>query len=774
MYRFQLFAPTQIGESLGIIGSTPELGAWDITKYIRLQTNSDRYPLWWTGGNIDIPANTRVEYKYVRIDAERNAEWEAFGENRWLMTPENYAPEQLPDQKTLQSGGVHDPNLPVIVVDDGAFGYLQNYPFGYFEPPQSLQSQPKFPPKFNLPFNLPFNLTPKQKVGGLKIVVIGSSVALGHKAWLLEGWAWQLAQVLQEKYGHQLVNVSEVGANTSHTIARFPLVVTPEKPDVVIIALSLGNERFAHCPEQERRSIQRRFESNLQQLVKMVRDIGAYPILGGVYPHNDYGAEHYQRLRDTHKRMLHWGVPILDWLAAVDDGQGRWQPGISFDPAHPNTLGHQQMFQAIDLHIFAISQSELARAKQLSRTKVPLFIDHKGFHVSNADGGLRILNSSPYCYTIAPSWQELQTALEKQGKLIPGIYIAKQIQQGTRPFFAVSEEGTIATILNIANGVDLTYTPAFPLLNHDNPDLIFYNGSLGIVREGSQSLWIINESDHDYNIQPMWQAVRQALKTMPLGVYEDVSEPDVPFRTMMIGNDGLESRVKVPPKSAVFFQYKCPLSEISRVAILPLGDRCAVRMMLYKMEYDGPAFPFDLTRSTKIADVADAIKNRFHDMWNPDLLQYNAEAKRIYHTKWTGLSFAHEVEETEDPENDMSPIHERMRSRYSARSARFWYALGHCDKVLFIRTGICDRAGVIDLVHKLTYQCQGKPFHLLLLSPQSSDEFAHLPDVQHYNVEFNPDFMYEDLDHWLYCTDIFRGILTSLGVSSKNLFWCPP
>ncbi len=41
-------------------------------------------------------------------------------------------------------------------------------------------------------------------------------------------------------------------------------------------------------------------------------------------------------------------------------------------------------------------------------------------------------------------------------------------------------------------------------------------------------------------------------------------------------------------------------------------------------------------------------------------------------------------------------------------------------------------------------------------------------------LEFNPDLMYDDLGHWMYCTEVMRGILDSIGVSSKNLFWCPP
>ncbi|MEH2351644.1 DUF1796 family putative cysteine peptidase [Nostoc sp.] len=739
MYRFQINAYTQTGESIGLVGSTPELGLWDITKCVHLRTSGDRYPLWWTNIDIQISGDgQRVEYKYVRLDANGNATWESLLDtNRWIPIDFNN-------------------DASKIIVDDGAFGYLQPYPFGYIEQPA---------------VKIPLD----EESEGLKILVIGSSVALGHKAWFLQGWVWLLAQALQQKYGHKLVNVSEAGANVSRTIARFPWFVTPEKPDIVIIALSLGNEGLAYCSPHERRAVQRRFESGLQQLVKMTRDIGAIPILGGVYPNGDYSLEHYSLIRDTHKRMLSWGVPVLDWLAAVDDGQGRWKAGTSFDPAHPNTVGHSLMYQQIDHHLFDINKDALAKEKQRFRqpNEFLIYFDNGGFHVSVCmeEKHLRIVNSSAYSYTIAPYWQELQTALQSKAGLISGIYIAKNAQTGTLPFLAV-EDGAIATTINIPPNTDLEYSAAFNLFSPNN--VLFYDGHLGILQADERHLWIINESDSEYNIQPMWTEVCNALQAMPSGVYEDPLYPDVPFRTMMIGKDGLESRVKAPPKSAVLFQYKCELSNISRVAILPLGDRCAVRMMLYKMEYDGPAFPFDLTRTTNIADVADAIEHGFDDMWNPAFLHYSPDAGRIYHGKWSGLSFAHEVEETDDPTNDMFPVHERMRIRYTARSERFWYALRHCDKVLFVRTGISDRGGVIDLVNKLQKQCQGKLFHLLLLSPQSGDEFLDLPNVLHYNVEFNPDRMYDDLGHWMYCTEVMRGILESLGVSSKNLFWCPP
>jgi lysophospholipase L1-like esterase len=747
MYRFQIIAPTQTGESIALVGSTPELGCWDAANCIHLRTSRDRYPVWWTDAPINFQRSTesdpqqRVEYKYLRLGANGSVQWEAFDINRWI---------------SLQT----EEQSRTIVVDDGGFGYWQPYPFGYLE--ASVQHQ------------YPTN----RDTEGLKIVVIGSSVAANYKAWLFQGWAWLLGESLQQKYGHQVVNVSEPGANVSTTIARFASVVPPEQPDVVIIALSLGNEGLAHCPAHERRGIQRRFESGLQQLVKMTRQLGARPVLGGVYPNNDYSPEHNWLLRDTRDRMLTWGVPVLDWLDAVDDGQGRWKPGISFDPAHPNTVGHQLMHDAIALHLFQIDKDELAaeRERLRQRHEVLVYSDDAGFQVSACieEQCLRVINSSPYCYTIAPYWQELQTALQSCAKLIPGVYLTKNPQKGENPSFAVQQDGAIATILEIAAGADLEYSAAFNLFSPHNSDLLFYDGHLGILKKDDHTLWVINESDHEFNIHPMWREVRSALKAMPTGVYEDPLHPDAPFRTMMIGNNGLESRVKSPPRSALLFQYTCKLSDISRVAIIPLGDRCAVRMMLYKMEYDGPAFPFDLTRTTRIADVADMIESRFYDMWNPAFLHYSPEAGRIYHTKWTGLSFAHEVEDTDDPIHNMAPVHERMRVRYTARSERFWYTIQNCDEALFVRTGIADRGGMMDLVSKLENQCQQKPFRLLLLSPQSSDEFANLPRVLHYNLEFNPDRMYEDLGYWMYCTHVMRGILESLNLSSKNLFWCPP
>ena len=748
MYRFQVSAVTQPGETIAIVGATSAMGRWEVAQSVRLCTSRERYPLWWvdldlkdaTGSQSgDRPVDYKVDYKYVRIDADGQIAWETPGSpNRWVPIEAQPLPS-------------------LIIVEDGLFGTIQPAPYGYFANPLP---QPVVPPHPEV----------------VKVVVLGSSVALGCSAWLLRGWAWHLGRALQQHYGHQLVNLSEIGTNVSSTIARFSQVVVPEQPDIVIIALSLGNEGLASSSPQQYRAIQRRFENGLQQLVKLVREIGAVPMLGAVYPNGGYSSEHYRLLQETHQRLLTWGIPLLDWLGAVDDGTGRWQSGLGFDPAHPNTDGHYQMYEAIDLTLFEFTKADRITPQPSHGCQEQLlYQDPGGFlvFVRQPENRLRIMNTSPYPYTLTPDWTALQRAI-RVAQLPTDLYMAETPGTGTVSTLFVQDDNTIATPLTIAPAANLVFHPVFHFFAQQGTQLLFNEGHLSLLKGSDRHLYVINQSDHEYKIHPMWKEVRAALKAMPAGVYEDLLYTDIPFRTMMIAQDGLESRIKIPARSAMRLDYRCSLSAISRVAILPLGDRCAVRMLLYKLEYDGPAFPFDLTRTTGIADVADIIQSDFYDMWNPNFLHYHHDARRIYHTKWTGLSFAHEVEDTDDPVNGMLPVYERMRARYTARANRFWYTLRQCDQVLFVRTGICDRGGVMDLIYKLQTKCHGKPFLLLLISPQASDEFAHIPNLRHHNVEFNPDRMYEDLAHWNHCTQVMKGILDSLSISSKNLFWCPP
>lgn len=728
MYRFLVRANTQMGESLALVGNVSALGMWEPRRAVVLQTDGGRYPQWWADVDLsEVGDRESIAYKYLRLSP---------GGQVW---------EPLPGDRTVPI----DPSLPpgTIAVDGGWWGVAQPEPVGYYLEPMPHPVLPLGP-------------------GGQRVVVLGSSVAWGCNAWLLRGWAWHLSQVLQEQFGHQVINVSVLGMNVAGAIARFAEVVVPLNPDQVVIALSLGNEGLAYCPPHQRRAVQRRFESGLLQLAAMVEAIGARPLLGGVYPHGHYTTEHQWLLWDTHQRMQRWGIPVLDWLSVLDGGQGTWAPGLAADEGHPNSRGHRLMLEAIDVSLFA------PKPPAALPEAVTVFRDREGFQVffNPRERSLRLVNDSPYAYTVTPTWEELQRALQQKAALMPGIY------RSGKTSLVVNEQGGISSALAVPPHSQQLFHSLFALFAPSQGEVLFYDGNLGVVREGDHTLHLLNETEHEYNVHPMWREVRAALKGAIAGVYDDPLDSEAPFQTLLNGAQGLESRVRVAAHSILTLQYRCPLTDWHRVALVPLGDRCAARMLLYKLGYDGPAYPLDLTRSTLLSDVADMIAHDFIGMWDPALLRYSPGDRRLYHTKWTGLSFGHELEDDEDPLQmpSMEPVWRRMESRYRARAARFLYTLAHADEVLFIRTGGTTRGAVQDLLEKLHHKCHAKSFRLMLITPQDPAEFSGLPNVLHYNLEFNPDHMYADLGHWLHCTDIMGKMLADLHISSRNLFWCPP
>jgi hypothetical protein len=134
MYRFQINAVTQPGETIALVGADSGMGGWDVAQSVPLRTSRERYPLWWvdldlkdaTGSQLgDRSVDYKIDYKYVRIDADGQIAWETPGTpNRWV--PMEAQPLPSP-----------------IIVEDGLFGTIQPAPYGYFANPLP---QPLVPP----------------------------------------------------------------------------------------------------------------------------------------------------------------------------------------------------------------------------------------------------------------------------------------------------------------------------------------------------------------------------------------------------------------------------------------------------------------------------------------------------------------------------------------------------------------------------------------------------------------------------------------------------
>ncbi|CAE8596088.1 unnamed protein product, partial [Polarella glacialis] len=77
---FSVECHTRMGEEVLLVGSTPELGCWDLAGAVRMTTNSEDFPTW-TSSPIPRLAIGRTEanpvgYKYVLSRGAEGATWE--------------------------------------------------------------------------------------------------------------------------------------------------------------------------------------------------------------------------------------------------------------------------------------------------------------------------------------------------------------------------------------------------------------------------------------------------------------------------------------------------------------------------------------------------------------------------------------------------------------------------------------------------------------------------------------------------------------------------
>jgi alpha-amylase len=75
-------ATTAWGQNVFVVGSVPGLGNWNTADAIPL--SSAGYPIW--SGSVPLPANTSVQYKYIKKDASGTVTWEG-GNNHVFTTP---------------------------------------------------------------------------------------------------------------------------------------------------------------------------------------------------------------------------------------------------------------------------------------------------------------------------------------------------------------------------------------------------------------------------------------------------------------------------------------------------------------------------------------------------------------------------------------------------------------------------------------------------------------------------------------------------------------
>ena len=104
---FNVKAETVFGQCVRVVGSTPELGMWDVTKAPALQTDPSEYPRWF--GNVTC-AGVDTEYKFVKFDPCKPTVWEE-GMNRFFTVNDD-------GDVLTRDGQPGEPNTPTFSVAD--------------------------------------------------------------------------------------------------------------------------------------------------------------------------------------------------------------------------------------------------------------------------------------------------------------------------------------------------------------------------------------------------------------------------------------------------------------------------------------------------------------------------------------------------------------------------------------------------------------------------------------------------------------------------------
>lgn len=184
-----------------------------------------------------------------------------------------------------------------------------------------------------------------QNIPEYSLAVMGSSVPWGQGADPGKGYAQLFAQNLSTNAVNswKTVNISIPGNNTTDVLNRWDNDFLKSCTKYVFYGLSLGNEGIHEKGQPAFDS----YRDNMQLLISKSREMGKVPVIGNNYPRADFNLTDYNYLKQLNLLIHEWDVPSVNLLGSIDNGAGKWVSAYQADNAHPNTIGHAEMYYAI-------------------------------------------------------------------------------------------------------------------------------------------------------------------------------------------------------------------------------------------------------------------------------------------------------------------------------------------------------------------------------------------------------------------------------------------
>lgn len=186
-----------------------------------------------------------------------------------------------------------------------------------------------------------------------RIVVLGSSTSEGYYANTGNSWFDKLKTRLENE-GWSVLKRGLSGDTTTNAINRFYKDVVVFKPDICIIAFTIGNQGMnSSQPIEVKQTIAKEFKDNIFTLVMLCKQNGIVPVVADQSPTKKYDTETYNVVEDLNRDIESAGIQIINFKGAIDALLNNVPLSAAMhDDIHPNDVGHSAMYQAIPPSLF--------------------------------------------------------------------------------------------------------------------------------------------------------------------------------------------------------------------------------------------------------------------------------------------------------------------------------------------------------------------------------------------------------------------------------------
>ncbi|MBI4086592.1 hypothetical protein HY416_01270 [Candidatus Kaiserbacteria bacterium] len=188
----------------------------------------------------------------------------------------------------------------------------------------------------------------------MDICVFGDSITHGASDYKKGGWVERLKAYCMEKYADvSIYNLGISGDTSSGVLRRFKVEAEEREPDITIFAVGINDSRYAESKEKRQVSADV-FEKNLAKLLFLSRKIADKVMFVGLTEVDESKTMpilcDIERYYDNESVREYNG--IIENCCEKNDVEYVSMKGVVVaddleDGLHPNSHGHEKMFQAV-------------------------------------------------------------------------------------------------------------------------------------------------------------------------------------------------------------------------------------------------------------------------------------------------------------------------------------------------------------------------------------------------------------------------------------------